>query len=126
MVRAMYRLVLVAAVALTGCNQTDNNRPATLEYITEAILQPSCSQATCHSSYRREKGYAFDTVEEARKSITDHSLVAAGDSSASLLYNVLIRSVKRMPYDSPLPDKDVELIKQWIDDGALGLDGGAQ
>jgi len=127
MVRAMYRLVLVAAVAMTGCNQTDNNRPATLEYITEAILQPSCSQSTCHSSYRREKGYAFDTVEEARKSITDHSLVAAGDSSASLLYNVLVRSVKRMPYDSPLPDKDVELIKKWIDDGAPGLDdGGAQ
>ncbi len=117
----MYRLVLVAVVATAACNQTDNNRPATLEYITEAILQPSCGQSVCHSTYKMEFGYAFDTVEAARRSIKDHSLVQE-ESSSSLLYNVLIRDVKRMPYDAPLLDKDVALIKQWIDDGAPGLD----
>lgn len=122
----MYRLVLVAAVALTACDQTDNDRPATLEYITEAILQPSCSQATCHSSYRRENDYVFDTVDEARKSITKHSLVSPGDSGGSLLYGVLVRSVKRMPYDSPLADKDIALIQKWIDDGAPGLEEDSQ
>lgn len=122
----MYRLVLVAAVALTACDQTDNDRPATLEYITEAILQPSCSQATCHSSYVREKDYAFDTVDETRKSIMRHSLVAPGDSESSLLYSVLVRSVKRMPYDSPLADKDIALIQKWIDDGAPGLEEDSQ
>jgi hypothetical protein len=118
----MYRLVLVAAVATAACNQTDNNRPATLEYITEAILQPSCSQSVCHSSYKMESGYSFDTVEAARRSINDHSLVQASDSSASLLYNVLIRQTERMPYDAPLLEKDIALIKQWIDDGAPGLE----
>lgn len=122
----MYRLVLVAAVALAACDQTDNDRPATLEYITEAILQPSCSQATCHSSYRRENDYAFDTVDEARKSMTRHSLVAPEDSGASLLYNVLVRTTKRMPYDSPLADKDIALIQKWIDDGAPGLEEDSQ
>src|SRR6185436_19112465 len=100
----MYRLVLVGALALAACNQTDNNRPATLEYITEAILQPSCGQYTCHSSFRREKGYAFDTVDEAKQSLA--SLVSVNEPTSSLLYTVLTRTVKRMPYDSPLPDKD--------------------
>lgn len=116
----MYRLVLAGAFALAACDQTDNNRPATLEYITEAILQPSCSQYTCHSSYRRESTYAFDTVDVARESLD--GIVVAGDSEASLLYSVLTRTVKRMPYDAPLPDKDIALIKQWIDDGAPGLE----
>jgi hypothetical protein len=116
----MYRLFLVGAAALAACNQTDNNRPATLEYITEAILQPSCSQYTCHSSYRREKGYAFDTVETAKQALS--ILVIPTDPDASLLYSVLTRKLKRMPYDSPLPDKDIALIKTWIEDGAPGLD----
>lgn len=118
----MYRLVLVGAVALAACNQTDNNRPATLEYITEAILQPSCSQSTCHSSYRREKGYAFDTVATAKKSLELPGLVNPLEPETSLLYVVLTRKILRMPYDSPLPDKDTALILKWIQDGAPGLD----
>lgn len=119
MLRAMYRFVLVAAVAATACVQTENNRPATVEYITEAILQPSCSQYTCHSSYRMERGYAFDTVEMAKRSLA--GLVVPGDAESSLLYIVLTRTTKRMPYDSPLPDKDIDLIRLWIANGAMGL-----
>jgi hypothetical protein len=115
----MYRLALGAAVLAIGCDQTDNNRPATVEYITEAILQPSCSQYDCHSSFRMARGYAFDTVELSRRSLS--VLVIPKDTDASLLVQVLTRTIKRMPYDSPLPDKDIELIKLWIDNGALGL-----
>jgi hypothetical protein len=35
---------------------------------------------------------------------------------------VLTRQVTRMPYDAPLPDKDIELILRWIQDGAPGLE----
>jgi hypothetical protein len=118
----MYRLVFVAAIGLTGCSQTDNDRPATLPYITEAILQPYCSQNVCHSSYAKEKGYAFDTVDAAKRSLELPGLVTPGDPASSLLYNVLVRTVERMPYDSPLPDKDVALIQKWIMDGAEGVD----
>jgi hypothetical protein len=120
MVRAMYRLVLVAAVAASACTQSDNNRPATLEYITFAILQPSCSQHVCHSSYRMESGFAFDTLELSKRSLED--LVVPGDPEASLLINVLTRSQLRMPYDAPLPDKDIELIEIWIAMGAPELE----
>ena len=112
MVRAMVRVALVVAVALAGCAQTDNDRPATVEYITEAILQPSCGQYTCHSSYRMEKGYAFDTVEAAKRSLA--LLVVRNEPDSSLLYQSLTRTITRMPYDSPLPNKDIELIRTWI------------
>jgi hypothetical protein len=114
----MYRLALVAVVALAACSQTDNDRPLTVEYLTAAILQPSCAQYVCHSSFVRAKGYAFDTVEEARKSLA--MIVVAGDTDSFLL-QVLTRTVKRMPYDSPLPNKDIDLIQEWIMAGAPGL-----
>ena len=111
-------LVLVAAVAAAACADVDN-RPKTLEYITEAILQPSCGQYVCHSSYRMERGYAFDTVAMARRSLA--LIVVPGDLEASRLNTVLTRTVRRMPYDSPLPDQDIELIQAWIIGGAKGL-----
>jgi len=114
MVRAMFRLAVAAAVASAACTQTDNDRPATLQYITEAILQPNCAQDVCHSSYTRTKGYAFDTVAAARQSLRTPGLVMPAEPDSSLLYTVLIRQVKRMPYDAPLPQKDIALIHQWI------------
>jgi hypothetical protein len=121
----MHRLVVVAGLALTGlgaCDQTDNDRPETLTYVTEAILQPSCAQHVCHSSYARTSGYAFDTVAAARTALSQPGLVNPGEPETSLLYTVLIRGVERMPYDTPLADQDVALIKAWITDGADGLD----
>lgn len=114
MVRAMFRLAVAAVVASAACTQTDNDRPATLQYITEAILQPNCAQDVCHSSYTRAKGYAFDTVAAARQSLQIQGLVMPTEPESSLLYTVLIRQVKRMPYDAPLPQKDIDLIFRWI------------
>jgi hypothetical protein len=114
MVRAMFRLAVAAAVASAACSQTDNDRPATLQYITEAILQPNCAQDVCHSSYTRTKGYAFDTVAAARQSLRTPGVVNTSEPESSLLYTVLIRQIKRMPYDAPLPQKDIDLILRWI------------
>jgi hypothetical protein len=122
----MVRLALAAVVAMAACTQTENDRPRTLEYITEAILQPNCAQDVCHSSYRREKGYAFDTVAAARRSFTaatdSTSIVNTAEPETSLLYTVLTRKVKRMPYAAPLAQKDIDLILLWIQSGAPGLD----
>ena len=123
--RAMKRLV-VAALALAACGTTNDDRPKTLEYITVAILQPSCGNAQCHGSYRRAEDYAFDTVEEARKSILTYQLVVEDEPESSLLYQVLISpggdgNTPRMPYDQPLADADVALIHDWIATGAEGL-----
>lgn len=117
----MSRLAFVAAAALglLGCDQTDNDRPATTEYVTAAILQPSCGQNVCHSSFTKEDGWAFDTVDATNAAI-DRGVLSPGDPESSLIYQVLIRTEKRMPYESPLPDKDIELIRTWITDLSPG------
>jgi len=122
MVRAMLRAVVAAAVTLAACSQTDNDRPRTVQYITEAILQPNCAQDVCHSSYARAKGYAFDTVAAARTSLAQ--LVSKPQPESSLLYVVLTRTIKRMPYDAPLPQKDIDLIFEWLTSGAAAKDLG--
>jgi hypothetical protein len=121
----MKRLV-VAALALVGCGVSKDERPQTLDYITVTILQPSCGNAQCHSSFHRAEDYAFDTVEEARATFAAYPLVVREEPEDSLLYQTLISpggkgNPSRMPYDQPLADKDVELIHDWIADGAEGL-----
>jgi hypothetical protein len=124
----MYRLIWLTAIALAGCGTQNDQRPRTVEYITQAILAPSCGNAQCHSSFRNADGYAFDTVENAQQSLM--GLVGAitlddrneplGDASSSRIIEVLTRTIDRMPYDQPLPDADIELIGRWIDFGAPG------
>lgn len=122
MVRAMFRAAVAATLLLAACAQTDNDRPRTIQYITEAILQPSCAQDVCHSSFTRAKGYAFDTVAAARASLKP--VVDKQAPEASILYVVLTRTIKRMPYDAPLPQKDIDLIFEWLTSGAAAKDLG--
>jgi hypothetical protein len=142
----MHRLLVLAAAVGTACGEVecdettficneggpDDNasRPATLEYVTNAILRPNCAAAQCHSSFSYVRQYRFDTVEHAQESLVSEvngQAVIPGDSAASLLFLVLTRDtgpngeVPRMPYDQPLPVPDIALIKRWIDEGADGL-----
>jgi hypothetical protein len=41
-------------------------------------------------------------------------VVKPTEPDSSLLYTVLTRQIKRMPYDAPLPQKDIDLIFRWI------------
>lgn len=122
MVRAMFRAAVAAALLLAACAQTDNDRPRTIQYITEAILQPSCAQDVCHSSFTRAKGYAFDTVAATRASL--RPVVDKQAPESSILYLALTRTIKRMPYDAPLPQKDIDLIFEWLTSGAAAKDLG--
>jgi hypothetical protein len=58
----------------------------------------------------------------SRLHATAPPLVVKGDVEGSGLNIVLTRVIKRMPYDAPLPDKDIELIQRWIMLDAPGLD----
>ncbi len=124
----MHRLAVVAAaLGLAACGVDDDDRPATLEYITAAILAPNCGIAQCHSSFRRVDDYAFDTIEETRITLTTYQgLVIPSEPNESLLYEVLVspggeNQAPRMPYDQPIANRDVELIYNWIDEGAEGI-----
>jgi hypothetical protein len=129
----MQRLVLVGALLAGACGATDD-RPRTLAYITETILAPSCASAECHSAFRRQVGDQFDTVDATRVSIVANGLVTLPDDVANPSGSILIQTLTvgstsvldpksgkvRMPYDAPMPDADVELIRDWIAQGAHG------
>jgi hypothetical protein len=128
----MKRLVLIGALWAGACGTTDD-RPRTLAYITDTILAPTCASAECHSAFKRQVGDQFDTVDAARRSIVANNLVSpddVADPSSSFLIQSLTVGVQsildpgsgkvRMPYDAPMPDADIDLIKAWIAEGAPG------
>ncbi len=137
----MTRLLLVGVLLVgSACGSEDDNRPPTLEYVTEAILQPSCALAECHSTFTQEVGDVFDTVASARRTMVAQAMVTYSvtptDSYLVQTITVGSRSVTdtddttliRMPYDAPIHDYDVDLIKKWIASGTPGGNGpvGAQ
>jgi hypothetical protein len=148
----MYRLLLLitcSGAINVGCAEiecegkaadavcTNDDRPATLEYVVHTVLRPNCANAQCHSSLKNTDDYRFDSIEHAQESIVklhdpadpmdDEQIVFPGDPDSSLLYQVLIRpsnfdfDAPRMPYDQPLPGPDIALVKRWIAEGADGL-----
>ena len=127
----MFRSIWLPAIgfALAACGTENDQRPRSVEYVTQAILAPSCGNAQCHSQFKNAAGFTFDSVDTAQASLAG-GLVgsvslnalneAVGDAESSLLLNVLTRTRERMPYDQPLPKPDIELIRRWIDFGAPG------
>lgn len=111
-------------VVLVGCTTSPDRLPSEA-YITEAILVPYCGRGGCHSTDTAASSLIFDTIDSAHATLKGDSkrgrLVVAGSSQQSRLFTVLRDSQKVMPPDIPLPDGDVDLIGQWIDDGADGL-----
>jgi len=127
MVRFAWLALLVAACA------TDD-RPRTIDYVTEAILAPSCGTAECHSTFSAQLTDIFDTVKGARSSIVRNALVRLDSvpqydpdapGNATLIIWITRTDpfglgIGRMPQDAPLPNEDVELLQRWISEGASG------
>ena len=108
-------LILVSAIA--GCVDTDN-RPKTLEYITETILKPSCGTVNCHSSLGKTQGLAFDSVDAVRAAFGTSKYSATPEFVLSVMQST---GSNRMPPNDIVADQDIELIQAWIDAGTPGL-----
>lgn len=132
---ALAPVALVALIALGACGTTDDDRPATLRYISQSILQPSCGGAPCHSTFTQSRGDIFDTVVGARQSIHRNGLALPADmddpANASLIHWVTDDQpfgerdangdiIGRMPFDAPLANADIDLLKKWIGEGVPG------
>lgn len=128
-------VVALAAMTTTAAAcQSDDDRPASFEYIQTAILAPNCATIGCHSEFAAVRTYTFDDFEEAYMDLTGTpcdqardsdpqtvGLVSPGDPDSSTLTYVLRREDDFgpiMPPDRPLPGADVDLIEQWIAEGA--------
>ena len=130
----MFRAALLSLV-IAGCGVSNDDRPVTLRYVTEAILSPTCGEAQCHSTFKQSLGDVFDTVEGSRQSLHRNGLAVTSDkadpANASLIHWVTDDQpfgmkdpqgniIGRMPWDAPMPNADVDLLKRWIGAGVPG------
>ncbi len=92
------------------------------------ILKLQC--VGCHdSSYKPEPGLfaadSYDNVHKGSRNARPESktpIITRGDPSKSVLYYILLRAPPfpfvQMPQGSPMPKRDIDVIKKWIEDGA--------
>jgi hypothetical protein len=130
----MTRPGLIGALLASACGSATDDRPATLDYITETILAPTCATAECHSAFRRQVGDVFDTPASTRRTIVGNGLIVYPDDMVDPAHSFLITTLTvgspsilnpgsgnvRMPYDAPMPDADIRLIEAWIASGVPG------
>lgn len=136
----------LVTLVLGACDLADRSaqdRPLTLEYVTETILKPSCGTAECHSAMKAERGDVFDSVAGAKQTmdVTHRDLVTTcarlGEDPAfcaqhndDILGSYLIHVItvgdysdgNLMPLDQPMSNQDIELLTRWIREGAEGID----
>jgi hypothetical protein len=114
---------LAAALLSSACSNNDKKedptpKPDTVCFQRDVlpIFRANCGVAGCHNSAAATKGYVF----EDHATITSRG-VAPGNSANSKIYQVLIETdaAKRMPPFGPLSATNLELVKKWIDQGAL-------
>ena len=108
-------------------------RPLEVEYLTAAIFAPSCGQAQCHSKFRQAGNRIFDNPDDVRKTLLspeggtpllqftsdaydpDREPGEVSNLIAWMLpLNQVNAAVGRMPFDAPLPERDLDLLKVWI------------
>jgi hypothetical protein len=136
----------IALAAPFGCGSP--NRPATWAYISPVIMQPNCASQSCHSPGVAAAGLDFSDPDVGYSSLTRlwvwivepskkgeagceqragttvceepfRPLVTAYDPAQSRLIDLLRgRNAPRMPPDRPLDEADIELVEDWILNGA--------
>jgi hypothetical protein len=133
-------VALFSGALLSGCGSNEDNRPAQWSYIYPAIIQPSCATASCHSNFTRRAGVNFGDKEEAWIQMACRHFVVscapAGTNDActgqpstctagqtavdqsQVLYQLRAMGASRMPPDFALPDADIQLISDWVFNGA--------
>ena len=96
-----------------GVEETETAAPS---YATDIqpIFEANCTR--CHGTRRQEKKLNLKSYSGAMA----RGVILAGDASGSTLYQkISLEGPGRMPSQSdPLPDEEIQKIKQWIDAGA--------
>ncbi|MCC6367755.1 MAG: DUF1549 domain-containing protein [Bryobacterales bacterium] len=101
---------------------------AAVDFATQVhpILTARC--AGCHSGDKAQAGLVVNTRAELLRGGASGPAVVAGNSKASLLMqHVTGEKEPRMPMGrDPLPAVEIEILRQWIEEGAKGPAGVAR
>lgn len=118
--RGVYALAVTAGLGLAGgCGGAEDNRPQTWDYIYPAIIEPSCATASCHSAFAERSGVNLGNIDDAYDQLVGRHFVVPNNVAQSGLINLLnANGARRMPPDFALPKVDIDLISNWITNGA--------
>src|SRR5262249_23538058 len=86
----------------------------------QPILQNNC--VPCHGDKVRMKDLNVGSYEALMKGSESGSVIVPGKPDESRLYQLIQEG--KMPMGKPrLPEKDIAVIRSWIEDGAHGASG---
>jgi mono/diheme cytochrome c family protein len=80
------------------------------------ILDQNCFK--CHGGDRTNEGLKLGSYADVMAGSDNGAVVVAGDSAASKLFSA-VSSGKMPKRAAKLSDADIQIIRQWIDEGAL-------
>lgn len=130
------RSLLLSSVCwvVVGCGGEDN-RPATWNYVSAAIIQPNCATSSCHSKAAAVAGLDLSTADSgyedlleqrlpradgADRTMATRAMVLPGNPAQSRVVNMMRAfGAARMPPDRPLAEADIALVEEWILQGAV-------
>jgi ankyrin repeat protein len=115
------------AIVLTFSVMLNAEIPAKIDFVRDVqpILKSNCYG--CHGPSQQMNNFRLDRRREALRGGTI-AVIAPGSSQSSHLYLRLVSQDGRgapMPPTGPLPKEQVEIIKNWIDQGAEWPDAAA-
>jgi hypothetical protein len=122
---------------LAACADSTDDRPLEVEYLTQAIFAPTCGAAQCHSTFTQAGLMVFDNPKGTREALVgdksifgplldfdSQALEPGADPQALMVWLTEIdpfnAKIGRMPYDAPMPNKDIKLLEEWIQNEAPG------
>ena len=82
------------------------------------LFETNC--VACHSAMKQKAGLKLDLGKNVLKGSLNGPVVISNKSADSKLIHALMgtHDLERMPPDKPLPERDIQLIIRWIDEGA--------
>ena len=92
----------------------------------QPILEKNCYECHSEKTGKKKAGYVFDDLETLVKDINPKGAIVPGSPGESHLFEVITdRSHKHtMPPDDALPERDVQKLRAWIEEGASLEKGG--
>jgi ankyrin repeat protein len=121
----MVRNCLVAVVLTSEFGAASAAEPATVDFVRDVqpVLKAHCY--ACHGPKQQKNGLRLDRRRDAMRGGTI-PVIAPGNSAASWVYLVL-RGERglQMPPDGTMSADEIQVIKKWIDQGAVWPDAAA-
>lgn len=124
--RRQWRLLWIFVLLFCAGRQVKADDAISFATRVAPLLQQQC--VTCHDAELAEAGYRLDTYKHLVRLGDGSPAVIAEKPDKSKLFQVLIHEDEnsRMPSESdPLPDTSINLIRNWIQQGAA-FDGASE